>query len=123
LARELVRVVRPGGSVTITTPAHDLRIFPARLTPWAHRRWGHDVRTGYTEDRLRQLFSAAGAPDVDIRRLRARMFLWLYCPLSVLARTSDAIGRAAFRLAATCDSRWNAEGPNGFLLASVRVPG
>ena len=38
---ELMRVLKPGGKLYLTTPHENIRIFPASLTPWANRRWQH----------------------------------------------------------------------------------
>jgi SAM-dependent methyltransferase len=116
---ELIRVVRPGGSITVTTPNADLRIFPAFLTGWAHQRWGHDHCTGYEPGRLQELFNAAGATSVTVRQLRTRTFLSLYLPLSVLSRLSQSLALHAFRAAAVIDSRWGKEGKHGYLLATA----
>ena len=118
---ELVRVTRPGGTVTITTPSADLRIFPSRLTKWAHRRWGHDQCTGYRAERLRSLFEQAGSDNVEIKYLRSWAFLNFYLPLSLLSRVSNRLSRAAFGVAAALDSRWRREGPHGYLLATVKA--
>lgn len=118
---ELVRVVRPGGSIAITTPNADLRIFPAFLTRWAHRRWGHDRCTGYKAERLQELFNEAGARGVEIRELRTRTFLSLYLPLSVISRISQRLALVAFRGAAIADSRWGREGKHGYLLATAHA--
>lgn len=117
---ELARVVRPGGTITISTPAADLRIFPARLTPWAHRRWGHYHRTGYERAQLDALLRDAGAPQVEVRQLSTWTMRHLYLPLTLLGRVSEALAAAAFRACAAIDARLLREGPHGYLLATAK---
>lgn len=116
---ELVRVTRPGGTITISTPSEDLRIFPPQLTPWAHRRWGHVRCTGYSDQHLRDLLSAAGATDVDVRPLSTWSLRALYLPLSALARASGRAAELAFGACAYVDSTFRANGKHGYLLATA----
>jgi SAM-dependent methyltransferase len=117
--RELLRVTRPGGRVTMTTPNANLRIFPSALTPWVHRKWGHDRCTGYSPVRLRAMLLAAGASSVTIQELRSWAFLTWYLPLSILARLSKRAACMVLSIAAHLDSRWKREGDRGYLLAEV----
>lgn len=120
--RELARVTAPGGSVTLSTPNADLRIFPGFLTRWAHRRWGHYGKTGFTPDELRLLFRDAGVTSVDVRPLRTWTLLKLYLPLTLLARVLRPMSDRFCGAAALIDSRVGREGAGGYVLlkASVR---
>jgi SAM-dependent methyltransferase len=119
--KELVRVTKPGGRVTMTTPAVDLRIFPGFLTQWAHRRWGHDRCTGYEALHLSSLLEEAGVASLHMRELRAWGFLNFYLPLSALARVSSGAASLGLQFIAACDARWGADGRRGYLLAEAMV--
>lgn len=120
--KELARVTAPGGSITLSTPNADLRIFPGFLTRWAHRRWGHYGKTGYAPDELRLLFREAGITSVDIRPLRTWTLLNLYLPLTLISRIVQPVGNVIASGAALVDSRWRRDGNRGYVLlkASVR---
>jgi SAM-dependent methyltransferase len=117
---EIVRVTRPGGEITISTPNADMRIFPGFLTPWAHRRWGHDACTGFAPDALQALFSRAGAAEVTVTELRTATLRALYLPMTLVGRLSSSHAAALFRTCGAIDSRWRHLGKRGYVLATVR---
>jgi SAM-dependent methyltransferase len=116
---ELIRVTRPGGRITLSTPSADMRMFPPMLTPWAHRRWGHLHCTGYRPEHLRRLFLDAGAQGIEVRPLRSLALRATYLPLSLVAHVSQRLAESAFRCAARIDSVWKTDGHRGYLLAQV----
>ncbi len=104
VARELTRILRPGGSLLLSTPHEGYRIGPAYVMRRAETAWGH-LRSGYRPDSLVGLFTG----------LRCRVTLWptpwfsrLYLVMWGLRRLSAT---AARRLAHWC-----------FLLDSRRPP-
>jgi hypothetical protein len=92
------------------------------LTRWAHRRWGHYGKTGFSPGELRLFFHEAGVTNVDVRPLRTWTFLKFYLPLSVLTRLLRPLSDRMCGAAALIDSRWQREGGRGYVLlkASVR---
>jgi SAM-dependent methyltransferase len=119
LVRELVRVAAPGGEITMSTPNADLRIFPAILTSWAHRRWGHYDKTGYSPDEMIRLFKSSGVAHVEATPLRTWTFLTFYLPLSVGSRLSRRLNDALCGLAAAIDSHFKT-GQRGYVLTRAR---
>lgn len=118
LAAELLRVLRPGGLLIVTTPHEHVRIFPGLLQPWANRRWQHERTSGYLPEHLDALLSAGAPSSVRVRELRTWGFRHLYLPLSALWRVWQGAAEAVARWTALMDSR-EREGPNGYLLAEV----
>jgi SAM-dependent methyltransferase len=80
LIQNAVDCVKPGGTLWISTPAIDFKLFPPQITGRAEHRWGH-VRKGYTPDGLRQLLhpgfdcQIVEWPEIAFRHMY--MFIWL----------------------------------------------
>ena len=117
---EIVRVTRPGGAITISTPNADLRIFPGFLTGWVHRKWGHEFCTGFPPHQLTQLFTEAGAPQVEVIELRTWTMRALYLPMTLAGMISGRVGESLFRACAALDSHWRPRGKRGYVLVTVR---
>lgn len=116
---ELVRIVRPGGQIVLTTPSDDIRVLPGPLQRLIDRSWGHDRVRGYGVDHLRQLFVDAGATDVEITSVGMRAYRWTYVPMRVLWSVSNGVARRAVSAAAGWD-RAHLRGERGFRLLIAR---
>jgi SAM-dependent methyltransferase len=111
LMREMLRVTQHGGSIFVTTPSVNIRIFPPFLTGWISRKWGHHWRRGYTEDGLRALVGD-GRPCF-IMEYNAPAYRFWYLPLRVLSVLWPAIAQRLVSWAARWDAR-HSEGHRGF---------
>lgn len=101
LVKELLRVTKPGGTVWISVPARDHTVFPAVLTPWLHRRWGH-VRAGY---RLPDLLALVPeGTEVTVIEWDEPWFRALYVPLRVLTALAPWVGVKALAPVARLDA-------------------
>jgi SAM-dependent methyltransferase len=118
LGEELLRVVRPGGRLVLTTPHRDIRIFPPQLQPWANRRWQHYRTPGYTPSALQEILAPYAPERLQVKLLKTWTFRHFYLPLSALWRLWRAPGERLARLAARLDSA-QSEGPGGYVLAEV----
>ena len=122
VAREALRVLRPGGEVLLTTPHRERWRYPyfrafAPISPSEEelfKEWGH-VRRGYTERELDALFGTvrsstggfinsllAVSHDIAFSRLRrpSRLVLHaLFAPLSLAGYVLNRANRAGTELA------------------------
>jgi SAM-dependent methyltransferase len=118
MMREMLRVLAPGGTIWFTTPALGFRMFPAWLTAYTNRSFGH-VRNGYTPESL-------GALLPDRERWTIEYFYWnepalrlLFAPLHFLNLAAPGPAAALTRLCYRLDSAFR-EGQRGHLLGRVR---
>ncbi len=115
---ELLRVLRPGGRLILTTPHERIRIFPGLLTPWVNRRWQHYRTPGYMPEVLQRMLAADHPRRVRVRQLRTWTLRHLYLPLSASWRLWRRPTEPLVRWFAALDAR-QAEGPCGYLLAEI----
>jgi ubiquinone/menaquinone biosynthesis C-methylase UbiE len=117
LAGEILRVLKPGGKVVLTTPQDTVSIFPKALQPWANKKWQHYGRAGYSAESVRGYFKAAAAGEVRTTTLSTWWFLKPYLLWGVAWRFAPRLtARLLSKLAILDRSR---EGSGGYLLAEV----
>ena len=73
-ARELLRVLKPGGRLLLSTPQSDVRIFPGVLQPWVNRKWQHFRTAGYSRARncssSAMLARSIGLPVIELLKTK-----------------------------------------------------
>ena len=111
LVQEIVRVMRRGGKLFVTTPSVDIRMFPPFLTGWISTKWGHYWRRGYTEEDLREL--VGGRYSCSILQWNAPAYRFWYLPLRLLSAVWPALARRFVGSVATWDTHHSA-GRRGF---------
>ncbi len=116
---ELMRVVKPGGQVVLTTPNANIRVLPGPLQNYIDRGWGHDRVRGYSPATLRALFSAAGATDIEITPVAMGWYRRLYVPLRLLWSVPGGLGRRLVSFIARRDAS-AFRGEHGFCLVVAR---
>jgi SAM-dependent methyltransferase len=114
LVSELCRVLKPGGMILITTPSAAIRMFPAFLTGWISRKWGHDLRIGYTKESLSGLFDNEDL-EVRISPSNALSYRRWYLPVRFIASFAPHQAARITRWLARKDAA-NPAGEQGFLL-------
>ena len=119
LADELLRLVRPGGSLWVSVPSRQTAIFPSWLTPWAHREWGH-LRPGYTRQELGRLFQGRG--EQSLETWNEPVYRGSYLILKALSLVWPVAALALLRAVARLDGRLR-HGEAGHYFLVVRVPG
>ncbi len=118
LADELLRLVRPGGSLWVSVPSRKTAIFPPWLTPWAHREWGH-LRPGYTRQELGRLFQGRG--EHSLETWNEPVYRGSYLILKALSLVWPVAALALLRAVARLDGRLR-HGEAGHYFLVVRVP-
>jgi SAM-dependent methyltransferase len=115
---ELVRAMTGQGTLWLSTPAADFRIFPAFLTPRANRGFGH-VRNGYTLDDLRGRLPAN--VRIEMRYWNEPVFRFSFAALRVLDAISGTLARQLAGLCFRVDRHFQS-GTRGHLLARITLP-
>ena len=118
---ELVRVLKPGGQLVMTTPQIDIRVLPGRAQKLIDRSWGHYRVPGYEAEHLASMLTAAGATDVNVTKVAMRAYRRGYVVMRILWSLPGSLGQRLVRAAAHRDVA-NLEGPRGFLLATATRP-
>lgn len=116
---ELMRVVKPGGQVVLSTPNANIRVLPGPLQHVIDRSWGHDRVRGYAPETLRSMFTAAGATDVEVTPVAMGWYRRLYVPLRLLWSVPGGLGRRLVAATARRDAAALA-GEHGFCLVVAR---
>jgi SAM-dependent methyltransferase len=116
-ASELIRVLKPGGRLVLTTPQRDIRIFPGALQRWVNRKWQHYKTPGYSQSDVEDLFEVHKLAQARVSRLSAWWFLTFYLPLSSVWKLAPGFARTVLGRIASMDAP--GRGPHGYLLAEV----
>jgi SAM-dependent methyltransferase len=116
--REMLRALARGGTLWISTPALGYRMFPALLTPYTNRVFGH-VRNGYTAAELRALIPDPENWEFDCFYWNEPLLRLGFVPLHALYQAAPALAARATQLCYAIDRRF-AGGQRGHLFATVR---
>ena len=137
-----IEALRPGGTMVISAPDRDLRLFPSGMTAFMHERWGHGRDfSGLCEGDLLDLLPGEVRSSARLLRWRGGAYLRGYWMLRLawdlappLARrwtrdaaardaraTSRATGRATGRANGRATGRANENG-NYLIFAVIRRP-
>lgn len=116
---ELLRVVKPGGQVVLSTPNSNIRVLPGPLQRYIDRGWGHDRVRGYAPATLRSMFEAAGASEVEVIPVAMAWYRRLYVPLRLLWSVPGGLGPRLATALARRDAA-SLEGDHGFCLVVAR---
>jgi len=117
--RELARVLAPGGSIWLSTPARDTRFWPAFIHPYANRAFGH-VRNGYSVKEVIALAPLDG--------WLFELFYWdepllraCFVPLHLLDRLAPPLADLLTRACFVLDSR-RPDGLAGHIFGRITRP-
>ncbi len=113
---EAVRVLRPGGTLWLSTTGHRFYIFPGgTIQRGLEQSWGH-VRRGYSEQMIVERLP--NNVSVDFFWWNEKVFRTLYTVFYVLKRISSTIPSSLIPLVLYFDKR-NPEGEAGHIFARV----
>jgi 2-polyprenyl-3-methyl-5-hydroxy-6-metoxy-1,4-benzoquinol methylase len=79
LIDRIMKILKPGGKLILTTPNIDINIFPPFLTRWVSKKWGHTFRVGYDPKNLLSYFS--DETEIKVFELNAYLYRNIYLPL------------------------------------------
>jgi SAM-dependent methyltransferase len=116
--REMLGALAPRGTIWISTPSLGYRMFPATLTPYTNRIFGH-VRNGYTAAELRSLIPNPDAWALDYFYWNEPLLRLGFAPLHMLHLAAPALAARVTRLVYQLD-RWMPAGQHGHLFATIR---
>jgi ubiquinone/menaquinone biosynthesis C-methylase UbiE len=114
---EILRVMKPGGTLVLTTPQESIAIFPNVLQSWANEKWQHYRRAGYTIADVRSYFEGLAFTSMEATPLSASRFLHGYLGFSIAWRLCRPIAQIVLSLAARLDTK--GRGANGYVLLQV----
>lgn len=118
LAQELVRLVRPGGTLWVSVPSRNMAVFPSWLTPWVHRNWGH-LRPGYSQEQLVSLFRGCG--HISMVSWNEPVYRGSYLFLKALSLVSTRMALALLSVVVKLDGRFP-RGDRGHYFCMIRMP-
>lgn len=75
--QSIIRVLKPGGKILLTTPSLYIRMFPPILTNYISKKWGHTLRVGYTHQSLQNLFED-GSIELTVHDFSAQTYRRYY---------------------------------------------
>jgi len=116
-AREIVRVLKPGGKLVLTTPQKDVQIFPRQLQTWANKKWQHYRVSGYSAEAVEAYFEGLNPAAIHTTKLTAGWFLRLYLPLSMIWRVAPGFAEKVLTALSKLDR--SGRGAHGYVLAEV----
>ena len=121
-----LEALRPGGTMVISAPDRDLRLFPTGLTGFMHQRWGHGRDfLGLGEGDLVGLLPEGAREWVRLLRWRGGAYLRGYWMLRLAWDLAPPLARRWARDAAARDARATGRGGgngNYLIFAVLRKP-
>ncbi|MGI6209102.1 MAG: class I SAM-dependent methyltransferase [Anaerolineae bacterium] len=105
MAKELLRVLAPGGVLLLSTPHKDYRLFPPWVMERAEAAWGH-VRRGYSVPDLLGLVPGLQTELVLWPNIWfARLYLAMWSARRLSARVAKSLVDVCFALDRRCPQR------------------
>jgi len=114
----LMDILSPNGLLWLSVPCVEFKVFPAWLTNWLHKRWGH-LRSGYTGQQLLELVGARGT--VTLKYWNEPVFRMAYLPLRFLWALFPGIVKWLLRSVVALDALWS-HGTSGHIYARIEKP-
>ncbi|MBN1484052.1 MAG: class I SAM-dependent methyltransferase [Chloroflexia bacterium] len=111
----LVELLAPGGTLWLSTPCADFRIWPAFLTARANRGWGH-LRNGYSAAQIQGMLPPGC--QAEFRYWNAPFLRAMTLPLHLLSFTWPWLARQGALLCAWLD-HFFPRGRRGHLIACI----
>jgi SAM-dependent methyltransferase len=112
----LTRVLARTGTLWLSTPSEDIRIFPPFLTEWLSKRWG-DIRIGYSTDTLMEKLPKG--VTISFIEWNEPFYRAAYFALRTIWAISPRVGRKVVNWLVRLDARWQS-GYSGHLYAKIQ---
>jgi SAM-dependent methyltransferase len=116
--REMLGALAPQGTIWISTPARGYRMFPATLTPYTNRIFGH-VRNGYTAAELQALIPDPDQWTLDYFYWNEPLLRLGFAPMHLLNQFAPELAAYTTRVLFQLDRRMS-NGQRGHLFATIR---
>jgi ubiquinone/menaquinone biosynthesis C-methylase UbiE len=113
LINQVMRIIKRGGKLILSTPNINMRIFPGFLTEWISNKWGHTIRKGYDPQLLSTYFG--DGTIIEKYEINSYWFRNLYIPLRITFTFFPNFSSKIIRLIVNREAK-NLFGSKGFLL-------
>lgn len=117
--KKAILLLTKNGVLYLSTPSDEIRLFPAIITTWVSKNWGHTKCLGYSKKELVNFIDVPGL-KIEVVELPARNYLNLYIFLKLFQAILPAqIIDMLLTLVSSRDAN-NTLGKTGFYLLKIR---
>ena len=116
---ELIRVTNVKGSVYLTFPSDQIRVWPKLMNNFVSRKWGHYKYHGLNKNQIRNFFKKNKNVTFYVRDLNTRNYLKFYLFLRFLWSCNEQLSKKIIKKIASLDAK-SLEGEMGYYLLTIK---